>query len=110
MRAAGVELARQIVQLNAIAQKFADNPTYLPSEVQAYATVHERLKRDAVLSRLVSGARDALFAPDLASDAAACFFGQVFPACGWAETHHGAGSFVMEILRSRPHWATSLRF
>ena len=32
--------------------------------------------------RLVSGDEDALFAAYLASDAAACFVGQVFPVCG----------------------------
>ena len=34
------------------------------------------------LGRLVSGDEDVLFAAYLASDAAACFVGQVFPVCG----------------------------
>lgn len=82
VRAAGVELARQNIQLNAIAQNFVDNPTYFPPEVQANPAFQERLKREVPLGRLVSGDEDALFAAYLASDAAACFVGQVFPVCG----------------------------
>jgi NAD(P)-dependent dehydrogenase (short-subunit alcohol dehydrogenase family) len=82
VRAAGVELARDNVQLNAIAQNFVDNPTYFPAEVQANPAFQERLKREVPLGRLVSGDEDALFVAYLASDAAACFVGQVFPVCG----------------------------
>jgi NAD(P)-dependent dehydrogenase (short-subunit alcohol dehydrogenase family) len=82
VRAAGLELARQNVQLNAIAQNFVDNPTYFPPEVQTNPAFQERLKREVPLGRLVSGDEDALFAAYLASDAAACFVGQVFPVCG----------------------------
>jgi 2-keto-3-deoxy-L-fuconate dehydrogenase len=82
VRAAGVELARDRINLNAIAQNFVDNPTYFPAEVQANPAFHERLKREVPLGRLVSGDEDALFAAYLASDAAACFVGQVFPVCG----------------------------
>ena len=82
VRAAGLELARQNIQLNAIAQNFVDNPTYFPPEVQANPAFQERLKREVPLGRLVSGDEDALFAAYLASDAAACFVGQVFPVCG----------------------------
>jgi 2-keto-3-deoxy-L-fuconate dehydrogenase len=85
VRAAGVELAGENIQLNAIAQNFVDNPTYFPPEVQANPAFQERLKREVPLGRLVSGDEDALFAAYLASDAAACFVGQVFPVCGgWA--------------------------
>lgn len=82
VRAAGVELARENIQLNAIAQNFVDNPTYFPPEVQANPAFQERLKREVPLGRLVSGDEDALFAAYLASDAASCFVGQVFPVCG----------------------------
>jgi 2-keto-3-deoxy-L-fuconate dehydrogenase len=82
VRAAGVELARDNIQLNAIAQNFVDNPTYFSSDVQANPAFQERLKREVPLGRLVSGDEDALFAAYLASDAAACFVGQVFPVCG----------------------------
>jgi len=82
VRAAGVELARDNIQINAIAQNFVDNATYFPPEVQANPAFRERLKREVPLGRLVSGDEDALFAAYLASDAAACFVGQVFPVCG----------------------------
>lgn len=82
VRAAGVELAREHIQLNAIAQNFVDNPTYFPPEVQANPAFQERLMREVPLGRLVSGDEDALFAAYLASDAASCFVGQVFPVCG----------------------------
>lgn len=82
VRAAGVELAREGIQLNAIAQNFVDNPTYFPAQVQANPAFQERLRREVPLGRLVSGDEDALFAAYLASDAAACFVGQVFPVCG----------------------------
>ncbi|NRF66928.1 SDR family oxidoreductase [Aquincola sp. S2] len=82
VRAAGTELAREGITLNAIAQNFVDNPTYFPPEVQANPAFQERLKREVPLGRLVSGDEDALFAAYLASDAAACFVGQVFPVCG----------------------------
>ena len=81
-RATGVELARENIQLNAIAQNFVDNPTYFPPEVQANPAFQERLRREVPLGRLVSGDEDALFAAYLASDAASCFVGQVFPVCG----------------------------
>lgn len=82
VRSAGVELARDSIQLNAIAQNFVDNPTYFGPEVQANPAFQERLRREVPLGRLVSGDEDALFAAYLASDAAACFVGQVFPVCG----------------------------
>ncbi|HTT13977.1 MAG TPA: SDR family oxidoreductase [Burkholderiaceae bacterium] len=82
VRAAGVELARESIQMNAIAQNFVDNPLYFPPDVQANPAFMERLKREVPLGRLVSADEDALFAAYLASDAAACFVGQVFPVCG----------------------------
>jgi NAD(P)-dependent dehydrogenase (short-subunit alcohol dehydrogenase family) len=85
VRAAGVELARENIQLNAIAQNFVDNPTYFPAEIQANPAFQERLKREVPLGRLVTADEDALLAAYLCSDAAACFVGQVFPLSGgWA--------------------------
>jgi 2-keto-3-deoxy-L-fuconate dehydrogenase len=82
VQAAGVELAPQNIQLNAIAQNFVDNPTYFPPEVQANPRFQERLAREVPLGRLVAAREDALFAAYLCSDAASCFVGQVFPVCG----------------------------
>jgi hypothetical protein len=82
VRSAGTELARENIRINAIAQNFVENPTYFPPELQSNPAFQERLKREVPLGRLVTGDEDALFAAYLASDAAACFVGQVFPVAG----------------------------
>ena len=85
VQAAGVELAPDNIQLNAVAQNFVDNPTYFPPEVQANPRFQERLKREVPLGRLVKAQEDARFVAYLCSDAASCFVGQVFPMSGgWA--------------------------
>jgi len=85
VQAAGVELAPDNIQVNAVAQNFVDNPTYFPPEVQANPKFQERLRREVPLGRLVSAREDACFVAYLCSDAASCFVGQVFPlAGGWA--------------------------
>ena len=85
VQAAGVELAPDNIQLNAVAQNFVDNPTYFPPEVQANPRFQERLKREVPLGRLVKAEEDASFVAYLCSDAASCFVGQVFPMSGgWA--------------------------
>jgi 2-keto-3-deoxy-L-fuconate dehydrogenase len=85
VQAAGVELAPDNIQLNAVAQNFVDNPTYFPAEVQANPRFQERLKREVPLGRLVKAEEDAKFVAYLCSDAASCFVGQVFPMSGgWA--------------------------
>ncbi len=82
IQAVGVEVAAKKVQVNAIAQNYVDNPTYFPPEVQSNPVFQEKLKREVPLGRLVSAREDALFAAYLASAAADCFVGQVFPVCG----------------------------
>ncbi len=82
VQAAGVELAPQKIQVNAIAQNFVDNPTYFPASVQANPRFQERLAREVPLGRLVGSREDALFAAYLCSSAADCFVGQTFPVCG----------------------------
>ncbi|MEZ5659702.1 MAG: SDR family oxidoreductase [Burkholderiaceae bacterium] len=82
VQATGVELAREGIRVNAIAQNFVDNPTYFPPEVQALPKFQERLRREVPLGRLVSAEEDARFAAYLLSRAADCFVGQVFPVCG----------------------------
>jgi 2-keto-3-deoxy-L-fuconate dehydrogenase len=85
VQAAGLELAADHIQLNAIAQNFVDNPTYFPAAVQANPKFQERLQREVPLGRLVSAREDASFVAYLCSDAASCFVGQVFPLSGgWA--------------------------
>ncbi len=82
VQAAGVELAPDNIQINAIAQNFVDNPTYFPAEVQANPRFQERLKREVPLGRLVSADEDAGLVAYLCSPLARCFVGQVFPVAG----------------------------
>lgn len=85
VQAAGVELAQDNIQLNAIAQNFVENPTYFPPDVQADPRFQARLKREVPLGRLVKAQEDARFVAYLCSEAANCFVGQVFPMSGgWA--------------------------
>ena len=85
VQAVGVELARERIQVNAIAQNFVDNPTYFPPSVQVDPAFQQRLQCEVPLGRLVSADEDARFAAYLCSDAADCFVGQVFPVSGgWA--------------------------
>ena len=85
VQAAGVELAPDNIQINAIAQNFVDNPTYFPPDVQADPRFQERLRREVPLGRLVTADEDASLVAYLCSDVARCFVGQVFPLSGgWA--------------------------
>jgi NAD(P)-dependent dehydrogenase (short-subunit alcohol dehydrogenase family) len=85
VKAVGVELAPENIQVNAIAQNFVDNPTYFPPEVKANPRFQDRLKREVPLGRLVSSREDLGLVAYLSSDLADCFVGQVFPLCGgWA--------------------------
>lgn len=82
VQAVGVEVAVHNVHVNAIAQKFVDNPACFPPETQANPRFQERLIREVPLGRLVTAREDAEFAAYLCSEAADCFVGQVFPMCG----------------------------
>jgi len=82
IQAVALEVARDNVQINAIAQNFVDNETYFPKQVQENPAFQQRLKREVPLGRLVSAEEDASFAAYLCSDAADCFVGQIFPVCG----------------------------
>lgn len=82
IQAVALEVARDNIQVNAIAQNFVDNPTYFPKEVQDNPAFQQRLQREVPLGRLVSADEDASFAAYLCSDAADCFVGQIFPLCG----------------------------
>lgn len=85
VQSAGVELAKQGIQVNGVAQNFVENPTYYPESVQQNPRFQERLQREVPLGRLVTAREDARFIAYLCSDAASCFVGQVFPvAGGWA--------------------------
>lgn len=78
----GVEMAKDNINVNVIAQNFVDNSTYFPVEVKENPKFQERLKREVPLGRLVKPEEDAALVAYLCSEAANCFVGQVFPVCG----------------------------
>jgi 2-keto-3-deoxy-L-fuconate dehydrogenase len=84
VRALGVEVAAQGVQVNAIAQNFVDNPTYFPPEVQALEKFQRRLAAEVPVGRLGTPDEDAMLAVFLACDEVRFMVGQAIPfAGGW---------------------------
>jgi 2-keto-3-deoxy-L-fuconate dehydrogenase len=82
VRSVGVEVARDNVQVNLIAQNWVENPTYYPPELQANPKFQRNLAAQVPLGRLATAREDALFALFLASDESDFFVGQVFPFSG----------------------------
>lgn len=84
VRALGVEVAAQGVQVNAIAQNFVDNPTYFPPEVQALEKFQKRLATEVPVKRLATPDEDAMLAVFLACGEVRFMVGQSIPfAGGW---------------------------
>jgi 2-keto-3-deoxy-L-fuconate dehydrogenase len=84
VRAVGVEVAKDNIQVNLIAQNFVDNPTYFPPEVQELEAFQARLAREVPIGRLATPEEDALFAVFLASSEVNFFVGQsIALAGGW---------------------------
>jgi 2-keto-3-deoxy-L-fuconate dehydrogenase len=83
-RAGGREVARDGVQVNAIAQNYVENPTYFPPELVNDPKALERMVKHIPAGRLARGEESARLAVYLASDDADFFVGQVVPfAGGW---------------------------
>lgn len=85
VRAAGLELARHDVRVNAIAQNYVENDTYYPPEMATDERFLERMRRAVPAGRLAEGTETAELALYLASDHSRFLVGQVVPfAGGWA--------------------------
>ncbi|HYB44803.1 MAG TPA: SDR family oxidoreductase [Candidatus Methylomirabilis sp.] len=83
-KAVGREVARDGIQVNAIAQNYVENPTYFPPALTADAGKLERMLRHIPAGRLARGEESARLAVYLASEDADFFVGQVIPfAGGW---------------------------
>ena len=83
-RSVGREVARDGVQVNAIAQNYVENPTYFPPELVADAAALARMVKNIPAGRLARGEESARLAVYLASEDADFFVGQVVPfAGGW---------------------------
>lgn len=82
VRAAGLELARNNIQFNAIAQNYVENKTYYPPELIANEEMMKRMLKVVPAGRLGKGEETAYFAAFLASAYSDFFVGQVFPFSG----------------------------
>lgn len=84
VRAAGLELARNNIQFNAIAQNYVENKTYYPPELLVNEEMMKRMLKVIPAGRLAKGEETAYFASFLASEYSNFFVGQIFPfAGGW---------------------------
>lgn len=87
VRAAGLEVARHNVQINAIAQNYVENPTYYTDEMLADEELVKRMLKVIPARRLAKGWETAELALFLASDHSNFIVGQVVPfAGGWTTT------------------------
>ena len=83
-KAVGREVAKDGVQVNAIAQNYVENPTYFPLALVADPVKRERMVRNIPAGRLARSEESARLAVYLASEDADFFVGQVIPfAGGW---------------------------
>lgn len=84
VRAAGLELARSNVQLNAIAQNYVKNDTYYPQDLLESDKFQQHLERNVPSKRVAEGVETAELALFLASDKSNFIVAQVVPfAGGW---------------------------
>ena len=84
IRAVGLEVARNGVQVNAVAQNYVENDTYYPPGMLADEEARRRLLADVPIRRFATGRESAELALWLASDRSDFVVGQVVPfAGGW---------------------------
>ena len=87
VRAAGLELARGNVQLNAVAQNYVHNEAYYPQELVVTERFQKSLDRNVPIGRLAEPHESADLALFLASPQSDFIVGQVVPfAGGWTTT------------------------
>lgn len=85
VKSVGVELARDNIQCNLIAQNWVENPAYYPPELQAHPKFKANLEREVPLGRLARPEEDTALAVFLASNESDFFVGQAIPfSGGWA--------------------------
>ncbi|HUM16924.1 MAG TPA: SDR family oxidoreductase [Candidatus Nitrosotalea sp.] len=81
-KAVGREVARDGIQVNAIAQNYVENPTYFPPALTADPVKLARMVRNIPAGRLARSEESARLAVYLASEDADFFVGQVIPFSG----------------------------
>jgi 2-keto-3-deoxy-L-fuconate dehydrogenase len=83
-KAVGREVARDGIQVNAIAQNYVENPTYFPPSLTGDPEKLSRMIKNIPAGRLARSEESARLAVYLASEDADFFIGQVVPfAGGW---------------------------
>ncbi len=85
-RSVGLEVAKDGVQVNAIAQNYVENPTYYPPELLADQEALARILRRVPAGRLARSEESARLAVYLATEDADFFVGQVIPFAGGSVT------------------------
>lgn len=85
-RSVGLEVARDGVQVNTIAQNFVENPTYYPPDLVSDAETLARIVARVPAGRLARSEESARLAVYLASEDADFFVGQVIPFAGGSVT------------------------
>ena len=87
IRSIGLELARENIQVNAIAQNYVKNDTYYAPEFVETDKFRNHLQRNVPVQRLAEGWESAELALYLASDRSNFMVGQIIPfAGGWTTT------------------------
>ena len=81
-KAVGREVARDGIQVNAIAQNYVENPTYFPSALTGDPEKLARMVKNIPAGRLARSEESARLAVYLASEDADFFIGQVIPFSG----------------------------
>jgi 2-keto-3-deoxy-L-fuconate dehydrogenase len=85
IRSVGLEVARNGVQVNAVAQNNVENDVYYPPAMLADEAVRDRILRDVPIRRFATGRESAELCLWLASDRSDYVVGQIVPfAGGWA--------------------------
>lgn len=85
VKSVGVELARDNIQINLIAQNWVENPAYYPQKMQENPKFQANLAREVPLGRLARAEEDTSLAVFLASNESDFFVGQAIPfSGGWA--------------------------
>jgi len=81
-KAVGREVARDGIQVNAIAQNYVENPTYFPTALTSDPEKLARMVKNIPAGRLARSEESARLAVYLASEDADFFIGQVVPFSG----------------------------
>ena len=85
IKAVGLELARNNIQVNAIGQNYINNDTYYPDELLDNPKFKDHLKRNVPTNKIGAAEETAELAAYLASENCSHIVGQVIPlAGGWA--------------------------